>query len=115
MKTRSRLGKIHGVSAIQFKLLISLTWADVIRVCAKVFSMPMKDDVKQDFLLKKKKTNAHRLTCKAYQFGNSNQTCRILGPKHYQQKLTSLLSDKSWKRTRKIVGNEAVAPLENSI
>ena len=61
----------------------------------------------------KQKTNAHRLTCKSYQCGNSKQFCGTLGLKTHQQELTLLPDDKNWKWTKK-VGNEGVASLENS-
>ena len=53
MIARRRSGKIHGVSSIQFMLLVLLTLAEVIGVGSKVFSV--KDNEKHDFLLKKKK------------------------------------------------------------
>ena len=49
MIARRRLGKVQGVSAVIFMVLISLTLALVLRLCAESFSMPMKDNEKQDF------------------------------------------------------------------
>ena len=46
--------KIHGVSAKLLMLLISLAVARVILVGAKVFSMPMNVNEKQDFCWKRK-------------------------------------------------------------
>ena len=62
----------------------------------------------------KEKTIVHRLAHKAYQFCKSKQICGTLGPRHHEQKLISLPGDENWKRTKKNIGNEAVAPLENS-
>ena len=62
----------------------------------------------------KEKTNAHRLTRKAYEFIKSKHICGTLGPTDHPQKLTSLPGDKNWKRTNKNIRNEAVAPSESS-
>ena len=94
-------------------LLISLTLKEVIREGAKIISMPMKDN-KNRIFAEKEKTNAHRLTRKAYQFRNSRQICGTMGPTSHQQKLTAIPGDKNWKRIKNNVGNVTLAPSENS-
>ena len=80
------------------------------RVSAKCQRNVMKSRI----FAEKGKTIVHRLTYKAYQFCNSKQFGRQVEPKNNQQKPTSLLGAKNWKRRRKDVGNETLAPLEYS-
>ena len=81
--------------------------------CEKIFQCQWKRMKSRNFA-GKEKAIVRRLTQKTYQFCNSKQTWGTLGPTNHQQKLTSLPGDKNWKRTKQNVGNEAVAPLENS-
>ena len=60
------------MSAKLFLPLMTPTKSKVIRVGANLFSMPMKDDEKQDNC--SEKTNVHTVTHEAYQYGNSEQT-----------------------------------------
>ena len=64
--------------------------------------------------VEKEKTIVHRLTHKIYQFCNSKQVRGKVEPTNHQQKRTSFSGEKNWRQTEKNVGNEAVAPLENS-
>ena len=83
--------------------LISKTLAKVICAGAKMFSMPMM--TKSSSFSVKEKTNAQRLTNKAYERGTSKQNCGTLGPKDHQLKLISIRGDRNWKWTKANVGD----------
>ena len=66
----------------------------------EVFELQWKIMKTRNFA-EKEKTNVHRLTHKAYQFGNSNRIWWTLRTTNHQQKLILLPGDENWKWTKK--------------